>query len=63
MSDEFEAWRRETNEKIRAIDGLIKDLVALKNSYLMASFPGGEELSPARMRKLANSPWGSDGSK
>ena len=68
MSDElsFDEWRREVNAKVRAIDGVIRDLMVLRNSYLSAGFPGGLEgrdLSPAQMRKWANSPWESDGSK
>lgn len=65
--NEFDLWRREINAKVAALDDAISELVALRNLYLMESYPeeakksrGTEGVSPAEIRRKANRSWNWD---
>jgi len=55
----FEEWKRENDAKVAALTKAIELLDRLRDVYTLRPYSGNglEEVSPADMRKRANSPW------
>jgi hypothetical protein len=56
---DFDTWKREMDAKVAALDAAIEAMRVLRDSYALASWPGGlrDGASPAALRRMANSPW------
>jgi len=56
---DLDTWKREMDAKVAALDAAIEAMKALRDSYALASWPGGllNKDSPAARRKRANAPW------
>lgn len=57
---DFDTWKKEIDAKVAGIDAAIAALKALRDSYLLQSYPyclRGSEVSPAAIRRKMNSAW------